>query len=203
MIWGLKETDGGITDFESNHLAYSEEFRSFFLRELNISDSRSLACSCVTITLNLRRDKLFHPRNENGIIGRKIFNEEEIIADLIKTFPNACIQGVLMDAMPMQNQLEIASSTDVLIGMHGAGMTHTMFLPKHAAVLELFPKDFKVGRPHYICFKKIAQWCGLKYGSWENFDKGNEMPYYYTVLLRDIILEKIKALMNILCPANL
>ena len=31
LIVGLKETDGGLTDFKSNHLAFSEQFRSFFL----------------------------------------------------------------------------------------------------------------------------------------------------------------------------
>ena len=203
LIWGLKETDGGLSDLKSNHLAYGEEFRSFFLQGFSVNDTRNLSCSCITITLNLRRDKLFHPRNTNGIIGRKIFNDEEIIGDLIKVFPNACIQGILMDMLPMQNQLEIASTTDIFIGMHGAGMTHMMFLPKHAAVLEIFPKDFKVGRPHFICFQKIAQWRGLKYDSWENFDKGNELPYDYTILPSGIIMEKVKGLMNTLCPSNL
>ena len=28
-------------------------------------------------------------------------------------------------------------STDILIGVHGAGMTQLLFLPKHAAVIEV------------------------------------------------------------------
>ena len=103
----------------------------------------------------------------------------------------------------MQTQLEIASTTDIFVGMHGAGMTHIMFVPKHAAVLEIFPKDFKIGRPHFVCFQKIAQWRGLKYDSWENFDKRNEMPYDYTILPRDVIIKKVKSLMDKLCPEKL
>ena len=34
-------------------------------------------------------------------------------------------------------QLEVDVSTDILIGVHGAGMTQLLFLPKHAAVVEV------------------------------------------------------------------
>ena len=201
LVWGFKESDGGLTDLEAEHVPYIEEFRSFFLQEFQVHNSSALDCNTVVITVILRRDKLFHPRNEKGVVGRKILNEDEIIEDLLKAFPNACVQAVLMDSLPIGNQLEIISSTDILIGMHGAGMTHTVFLPQHAAVLELFPKDFKFRRPWYICYEKIAQWRGLKYVSWENFDRGIEMPYGYTILPRDQILDKVTGLMKLLCPA--
>ena len=199
LIWGLREGDGGLTNFESKHLAYGEEFRAFFLQQYHINDSVSKDCNQITITINLRRDKVFHPRNEKGMVGRKIFNEAEIIGDIINAFPNACVEGVLMDSLPMRQQLEVISTTDIFIGMHGAGMTHSIFLPKHAAVLELFPKDFKRDRPWYVCYQKIAEWRGLKYDSWENFDDSNEMPYDYTILPRTVIIEKTKQLVNELC----
>jgi len=34
-------------------------------------------------------------------------------------------------------QLSIIQDTDVLIGMHGAGLTHLLFLPDWAAIFEL------------------------------------------------------------------
>jgi capsular polysaccharide biosynthesis protein len=34
-------------------------------------------------------------------------------------------------------KLEADVSTDILIGVHGAGMTQLLFLPKHAAVIEV------------------------------------------------------------------
>lgn len=202
LILGLEESDGELTHFESDHLSYGEEFRLFFLREYHISHPNVLDCNRIVITLNLRRDKVFHPRNVRGMVGRKIFNEAEIIGDLLQNFPNACVQGVLMDSLPMRNQLEIISTTDIFIGMHGAGMVHAMFLPRHAAILEIFPKDFKKGRPWYICYEKIAKWRSLKYDSWENHDRANEMPYDYTILPRDIILGKTKGLMKSLCPKS-
>lgn len=34
-------------------------------------------------------------------------------------------------------QLSVIQETDILIGMHGAGLTHLLFLPDWAAVFEL------------------------------------------------------------------
>jgi hypothetical protein len=39
------------------------------------------------------------------------------------------------------HQLEVDVSTDILIGVHGAGMTQLLFLPKHAAVIEVHSRD--------------------------------------------------------------
>ena len=199
LVWGFAESDGGLTDLESDYVPYIEEFRSFFLRAFRVNNISVLNCKHVTITIILRRDKVFHPRNKQGMVGRKIFNEDELIEDLMKTFPNACVQAVLMDALPLANQLQIISSTDILIGMHGAGMTHTVFLPRHAAVQEIFPKGFKSGRPWFICYEKFANWRNLTYASWENFDSAMEMPYDYTILHRKQVLSKVKGLMKVLC----
>lgn len=35
-------------------------------------------------------------------------------------------------------QLKIVQNTDILIGMHGAGLTHMLFLPAWAAVFEVY-----------------------------------------------------------------
>ena len=199
LIWGFKESDCELTKFESDHLAYGEEFRSYYLKQHNVKDVSALDCNRIKITVILRHDKVFHPRNEEGILGRKIYNEAEIISTLTKTFPEAYLQAVVMESLSMRGQLDIIGTTDILIGMHGAGMTHTLFLPKHAAVLELFPYDFKTDRPWYLCYQKIAEWRGLKYQSWENFDVTYEMPNEYTILPKDIILEKTKYLMEALC----
>ena len=201
LIWGFAESDdGGLADIEADHVPYIEEFRSFFLQAFGINNLSVLDCKHVTITIILRRDMVFHPRNKQGIVGRKIFNEDELIEDLLNAFPNACVQAILMDALPLANQLQIISSTDILIGMHGAGMTHSVFLPRHAAVLEIFPKGFKTGRPWVICFEKIANWRDLKYASWENFDSAMEMPFGYTILHREKVISKVRGLVRSLCP---
>ena len=202
LIWGFKEGDSQLTQFKLKNISYIEEFRSYFLEEYNLNNHSTLDCKRVTITIILRHDQVFHPRNQKGNVGRKIYNEAEIINGLIQTFSNACVQAIRMESLTMRGQLETISSTDVLIGMHGAGMTHTVFLPKHAAVLEMFPKGFKIRRPWYLCYQRIAEWRGLKYESWENFDNSLQKPGEYTVVPKEIILEKVKSLIHQLCRAG-
>ena len=40
-------------------------------------------------------------------------------------------------SMPFEDQLRITHNSDVLIGMHGAGLAHFMFLPDWAVAFEL------------------------------------------------------------------
>ena len=63
-----------------------------------------------------------------------------------------------MAALPVHEQVGIASATDVLIGTHGAPFTWMIYMPSHAHVLEVRTStDF-----HY---KNMASYLGLKYVS--------------------------------------
>lgn len=46
--------------------------------------------------------------------------------------------------MKFVDQLEITRNTDVFIGMHGAGLTHLLFLPKWATLFELYVHFYSV-----------------------------------------------------------
>ncbi|XP_053382403.1 uncharacterized protein LOC123544387 [Mercenaria mercenaria] len=199
FILGFQENHGPITEFHNQQVSYIEEFRSFVFSQFNLDPSDKLDCSKPRITLIIRRNAVYHPRNVVGNVGRKIFNEAELINDLMKAFPNACVKPSLMEALPMRSQLDVIKRTDILIGMHGAGMSHVTFLPKHAGVLELFAKGFKNGRPWFECFNSIAKWRNLQYDSWENFDSALEMPADFTILPTDVIVDKTRGLMNKLC----
>jgi hypothetical protein len=202
FILGIDESQGPVSDYLINEVPYLEEFRSFVLSQFNLPDEARFDCSRLRITVIIRRNAVYHPRNVQGNVGRKIFNEATLINDLIVAFPTASVKPVLMESLPMRLQLKIISQSDVLIGMHGAGMSHVMFLPRHAAILEMFSKDFKVDRPWYRCYNSIAKWRGLKYDSWENFDSSREMPADFTVIPTEIIVQKTAVLVKTLCNAG-
>lgn len=42
--------------------------------------------------------------------------------------------------LPLEQQLRVVQETDILVGLHGAGLAHLVFLPEHAVVVEMFPK---------------------------------------------------------------
>lgn len=200
LILGLEENEGLISNFLNTQVPYLEEFRSFVLSQFDLDSKTQLDCSNLRITIIIRRNAVYHPRNVEGRVGRKIFNEASLIHDLMKAFPHASVQPSLMEALPMLSQLNVIRRTDVLIGMHGAGMSHVTFLPKHAGILELFAKNFKKGRPWFDCFHSISKWRGMKYDSWENFDASLEMPADFTILPTQVIVNKTKGIIDKLCP---
>lgn len=67
--------------------------------------------------------------------------------------------------MKFRDQLEISRNTDILIGMHGAGLTHLLFLPKWATIFELYNCDDPA------CYRDLARLRGVNYMTWEKSDK--------------------------------
>lgn len=61
-----------------------------------------------------------------------------------------------------KDQLRISSNSDVFIGIHGAGLTHLLFLPKWASLFELYNCE----DPN--CYKDLARLRGVNYVTWEN-----------------------------------
>lgn len=69
---------------------------------------------------------------------RRILNEIEIVKALKENPAYEVRKVVYKKDIPFKKQLEITRNTDVLIGMHGAGLTHLLFLPDWAAVFEVY-----------------------------------------------------------------
>ncbi|XP_075526515.1 EGF domain-specific O-linked N-acetylglucosamine transferase-like isoform X4 [Dermacentor variabilis] len=63
------------------------------------------------------------------------------------------------------NEDEVMANTDVLIGMHGAGLTHVLFQPDWAVLFEIYNCDDPV------CYKDLARLRGVRYLTWENTTK--------------------------------
>lgn len=59
-------------------------------------------------------------------------------------------------------QLSYIIETDILIGMHGAGLTHMLFLPRTSAVFELYNCE------DTACYRDLARLKGIKYITWED-----------------------------------
>ncbi|VDN56470.1 unnamed protein product [Dracunculus medinensis] len=62
-------------------------------------------------------------------------------------------------------QLEITYNSDILIGMHGSGLTHLLFLPDWATVFEIYNCD------DALCYSDLARLRGIKYFTWKNLEK--------------------------------
>ncbi|KAJ0023388.1 hypothetical protein NQD34_003287 [Periophthalmus magnuspinnatus] len=62
-------------------------------------------------------------------------------------------------------QLRITHNSDVFIGMHGAGLTHLLFLPDWAVIFELYNCEDE------SCYRDLARLRGVRYVTWQKIDK--------------------------------
>ncbi len=72
---------------------------------------------------------------------RQVTNEAELVAALRRRVPGIEVEVVNFDwngRPPIAGQLALIADTDVLVGMHGAGLVHTLWLPEWAVVYEIY-----------------------------------------------------------------
>lgn len=121
-----------------------EELRRDILTTHALRPSRPI--NKATNVLLISRGPAYFNRKDN-IVDRRFFNEEQIIAALGKHFPK--LRVARLETMTIRDQLQLINDTHILVGMHGAGLAHALFLPRGGGLLELFPCDF---RSHYTYF---------------------------------------------------
>ena len=88
-------------------------------------------------------------------LNRKVLNDDQVIA-LLKEYD---FEVVNFEDFSIEQQIQLANSTSIMISMHGAGLTNAIFMPKETAVLE-FRRD-KVY--HNQCYWHLSAALGQKY----------------------------------------
>ncbi|KAL6739313.1 hypothetical protein Aduo_012783 [Ancylostoma duodenale] len=79
----------------------------------------------------------------------------------IQDIPGLTVQVVDYNGrVPFLSQLNSTHNSDIFIGMHGAGLTHLLFLPDWAAIMELYNCEDR------NCYKDLARLRGVKYFTW-------------------------------------
>ena len=68
----------------------------------------------------------------------------------------AVFRVVETDKMSLAEQIEVFSSSRMIIGMHGAGLSDVVFAQRAATVVEL-------GQINYPCYEPLAKKLGLQY----------------------------------------
>lgn len=72
---------------------------------------------------------------------RHVTNEDALIAAVRRRVPGIEVEVVNFDwngRPPIAGQLALMADTDVLVGMHGAGLVHTLWLPEWAVLFEIY-----------------------------------------------------------------
>ncbi|XP_030555048.1 EGF domain-specific O-linked N-acetylglucosamine transferase [Drosophila novamexicana] len=127
-------------------------FSEFILHRLQIPFEPPLPQRKLRITYLSRRTKYRQVLNENDLLAQLEANEEYVV------------QRVSYERLSFTEQLAITRNSDILIGMHGAGLTHLLFLPNWACLFELYNCE----DPN--CYKDLARLRGVHYITWEQTD---------------------------------
>ncbi|XP_064632584.1 uncharacterized protein LOC135490933 [Lineus longissimus] len=196
LVWAMQSYNSPMVRHRSPGLPLVDDFSQFFLSRYNVMSRHTLHCDHLNVLFVWRRDYVSHPRNPKGSITRKIKNEVELIDTIQSKYPNFTVRGVQIDLFEMKKQLKLIASTDVLIGMHGAGLSHTLFLPKHAGLIEFYPTYWSVGNIH---FRAMAKWRNLHYMNWVNRDRSNEGPKGYTRIPPNILISFFRVMVERIC----
>ncbi|CAH1786626.1 unnamed protein product [Owenia fusiformis] len=168
LIWGFPIQKSSLINPNVKNLnkrLYLDQFKRTVLNQFGQKSNRIPSCRNQNILFVWRHDYVAHPRNKNGIISRKITNEIELLNVTRERFPSHNIIGIQLDALDIGKQLRTISNTDILIGMHGAALAYSIFLPIGSTVIELFPNK---GRNWH--FEYLAKWNKCFYQSWYNND---------------------------------
>lgn len=123
MIFGLYYNTPIIYGCEKSGLF--DAFSKHVLHRLKIPQHERLNKK-IRITL-LSRDTKY----------RRILNEDELLDSIMENKEYEVRKVVFNRNVPFKEQMEISSNTDIFIGIHGAGLTHVLFLPPWGALFEL------------------------------------------------------------------
>ncbi|KAJ8259759.1 hypothetical protein GJAV_G00173080 [Gymnothorax javanicus] len=97
---------------------------------------------------------------------RKILNQQELISALktVSWFEVSLVDYKYKHT-PFLDQIRITHNSDIFIGMHGAGLTHLLFLPDWAVIFELYNCQDE------SCYRDLARLRGIHYVTWQKRDK--------------------------------
>ncbi|KAF2358576.1 Glycosyltransferase 61 [Trinorchestia longiramus] len=149
MIFGLYYNTPLVWGCEKSGL-----FRAFnrhVLHRLHVPTPAPLPDRRVRVTLLARQTQ-----------HRRVLNQDDIVRAM-QLRPDIVLSVAEFNhGQDFELQLRAITATDVLVGMHGAGLTHLLFLPDWAAVFEIY----NCGDEH--CYKDLARLRGVFYYTWQH-----------------------------------
>jgi len=123
----------------------------FFEKEKEKEESSPRGEKKVVVTFISRKNYM------DRWIDRQIGNEDEVVTALRHAFNKQDVEFQAVDfaAIPVLEQLHLVARTDILVGFHGAGLTHVIFQPTgtslspHSLPLPTTPRYSSQCNTHY------------------------------------------------------
>ncbi|KFQ46779.1 Protein O-linked-mannose beta-1,4-N-acetylglucosaminyltransferase 2 [Nestor notabilis] len=138
------------------------QFTKFMMQKLNVTMEESSSEEYIVVF--------------SRTINRLILNEAELILALAQEFQMKTIT-VSLEEHSFSDIVRLISNASMLVSMHGAQLVMSLFLPRGATVVELFP--YAINPEHYTPYKTLATLPGmdLQYIAWQNTDREDTVTY--------------------------
>eukprot|EP00293_Proteomonas_sulcata_P012576 CAMPEP_0184306484 /NCGR_PEP_ID=MMETSP1049-20130417/15474_1 /TAXON_ID=77928 /ORGANISM="Proteomonas sulcata, Strain CCMP704" /LENGTH=350 /DNA_ID=CAMNT_0026618761 /DNA_START=34 /DNA_END=1086 /DNA_ORIENTATION=+ len=131
------------------------------------------------------------------VIGRIASNDAEVTkmlqgfetgtSELIGVSDRSVVfEAVDYNLVPFQDQIRQDIQTDILIGPHGAGLSHTLFLPDRAHLVEVFIQGSSANKH----FQNFARWRGVGYTP----VSGSGASAVNILKLKEVVIQAIKSI---------
>ena len=165
MVWAPSRHHSGMLEMHKT-IPFIHEFQEAVFKRFKLPRTYRRDCSFFNILLIWRRDYTANPRQSK--VSRKIGNEQELLTALnLEFYEHASITAVQLDLLPIREQLQLFSTSDIVLGMHGAAFGFSIFMPPGGAAIELFPY-YSIPNWH---MEYLARWANVTHVRWINFDK--------------------------------
>lgn len=125
---------------------YNAHHNAPFIRRFR---EKLLACS-EGIVKN-RKERILIGRRETAKV-RRLLNQE-VIADALIPFG---FRVAYLEDLSLRAQIALARSAEIVIGSHGSGLTHALFMNEASFVIELFPFGRKQSNDCYETLSSIV-----------------------------------------------
>jgi len=98
----------------------------------------------------------FTERHDTG----RLVDQEWYMEILEWQFPDVIVQMIDFASIPSEEQLRVMHRTNILVGIHGPGLIHSIFQPPGSAIVEILPPGLNQNG-----FQKLANLKGHRYFS--------------------------------------
>ncbi|KAM1789511.1 hypothetical protein ACFX11_039654 [Malus domestica] len=166
---GLKRHEKELSIDPSKHSYSMKDFREFLRNSYSLKRA-----SAIRIRENRQRKR---PRLL--IIPRKRTRSFTNTGEITKMARRLGFKVIVAEAdMNLSKFAEVVNSCDVLVGVHGAGLTNLVFLPENAILIQILP----VGRFQWLAtndFGKPSEGMNLKYLEYEISNEESTLTQQY------------------------
>ena len=182
--WGMAEKHEGPLPNPKVTPEHFREFKDYVIQKLGIRD--------VTECPSMMPYGVLFSRKRH----RKILNQKALIGSIENEF-QLTMQVVSLEEDSVKEIIRQLSCARLLVSMHGALMILSMFLPRGAMVVEMYP--YAINPDFYQVYKRMLelQDLDIEYIAWRNMNVSESViPSGYYFLINELDVEERSAILS-------